>query len=166
MELSKDKTKRKIIDLLSNNQWLYQCSIFCDVSSLEYEQAKEIAVSWIHDFDDRKFRDYLRNTSDTAILFIVRAGLIRNRSDNKRIKQIYITMYCNELLNLEHRHNYFKDGEGVILNEMSRKVKDGAIDRTCKTLRKQALHDLSSLGKKDRYSVINKKLLVPITDAA
>lgn len=162
MELSKDKTKRKLIELLSNYEWLYQYSIFCDVSHLKYEQAKELAVSWIHDFNDIKFRDSLRKNSDTAILFIVRAGMIRNRLDKKRIKQIYITMYCNGALNLEHCHNYFTEDNASFLNYMCRTVNAWKIDSICNALRKQELHDLSSLGNKKRYSLINKKLLVPI----
>lgn len=62
LESSEDKTKRKMIDLLSNYQWLYQYSIFCDVHDLEYEEARDVAMSWIHDFDDKKLRDYLRKT--------------------------------------------------------------------------------------------------------
>ena len=69
LELSKDKTKRNIINLLTDYEWLYQYSIFCDVSDLDCEKAKILAVEWIHNFNDIKFRDYLRKVNNTAILF-------------------------------------------------------------------------------------------------
>lgn len=100
LELSEVKTKRKMINLLSNYQWLYQYSLFCDVHNLEYEEAKHVAMSWIHDFQHKQLRDYLRKTTDTAILFVIRAGIIKNRSDKKRIRQIFLTMYCKEVVPL------------------------------------------------------------------
>lgn len=166
MELSKDRTKRKMIDLLINYDWSYQYSIFCDVSNLDYEKARALAVEWINHFDDSKFRDYLRKTSNTAILFIVRVGLIRNRLDNKRIKQVYITMYANEKLDLTRCESYllgFDDGEMPSLNVMNKRVSGWKIKRTVNTLKKQALHNLDFLGNKKRYSIINRKHLITIS---
>lgn len=159
MERSEAKTKRKMIDLLSNYQWSYQYSIFCDVQSLDYEQAKDVAMSWIHDFDDKKLRDYLRKTSETAILFIVRAHTIRNRVNKKPVKQIYLTMYCNELLNLDNCERYFEN-DSYPINVMRKKISEWKIGTTCNALMRQALHNLDSLGEKKRYTVINRKLLI------
>jgi len=157
LELSEAKTKRKMIDLLSNYQWLYQYSLFCDVHNLEYDEAKHVAMSWIHDFQHKQLRDYLRKTTDTAILFVIRAGIIKNRSDNKRIRQIFLTMYCNERLNLDNRQKY----SSYSINEVHRRLSEDKIFTTCNTIRNQALHDLSSLNGMKRYSVINKSLLIP-----
>ena len=155
-----------MIDLLLNYDWLYQYSIFCDVNDLDYEKAKVLAVDWIHNFDDGKLRDYLRKTTNTAILFIIRVGLIRNRLDKKRVKQVYITMYCNEKLNLANCKNYlvnYEQGEIPSLNIINKKVSSWQIEKTTNTLRKQALHNLDFLGNKKRYSVINRKYLVAIS---
>ena len=166
MEVSKDKTKRNMIKLLTDYEWLYQYSIFCDVSDLDYKKAKILAVEWIHNFNDIKFRDYLRKVNDTAILFILRVGLIRNRLDNKRIKQVYITMYANDKIKINNVESYFvgyEQGEIPSLNIMNKKVSSWQIEKTTNTLRKQALHNLDFLGNKKRYSVINRKYLVAIS---
>jgi len=160
LESSQSKTKRKMIALLSNYQWSYQYSIFCDVSDLEYEQAKDVAMSWIHDFDDLKLRDYLRKTSNTAILFSVRVHMIRGRDDKKRFPQIYLTMYCNDSLNLSGCERYFKNNI-YPLNVMHKRLSKWKIRTTCNAIRTQALHDITSLDGKDRISTINKGLLIP-----
>lgn len=158
LESSEDKTKRKMIDLLSNYQWSYQYSIFCDVHDLEYEEARDVAMSWIHDFDDKKLRDYLRKTNETAILFVTRAGKIRKRSDRKLVRQIYLTIYCNEALNLDACERYGSHN----LNVIRRRVYAWKITSTCNAIKRQALHNLDSLGEKKRYTVINRKHLIPI----
>lgn len=156
MELSSDKTKREITNLLTNNEWKYQYSIFCDVSYLAHERAKVVALEWFNDFDDIKLRDYLRKTSDTAVLFIIRTGFIRNREDKKTIRQIYITMYCNTETNLA----YYLESKGEDnLNVIKRKLTPWRIPRAVEAIKKQKLHDLAFLGNKKRYSLINKKLL-------
>lgn len=157
VESSESKTKRKMIDLLSNNQWLYQYSIFCDTQQLEYEEAKEIGLSWIQEFNHKKLRDYLRKTSNTAILFIVRAHTIRNRPDRKLVRQIYLTMYCNELVNLDNCEKY----GSYPLNVVRRRVSEYKVFTTCNAIQRQALHNLDSFNGKKRYTVINKGLLIP-----
>lgn len=157
MERSVDKTKRKMINLLSNNQWKYQYSIFCDVQDLDYEDAKDAAIAWIHDFNHKKLRDGLRKVCNTAILFIVRTHFIRNRPDRRRVKQIYLTIFCNEILNLDICQRY----TSYPLNVVHRKVSEWKITTTCNALQTQALHDLSSLNGMKRYSVINSSLLIP-----
>lgn len=160
LESSESKTKRNMIDLLSNYQWSYQYSIFCDVNDLEWEQAKDIAMSWIHDFDDLKFRDYLRKTSNTAILFNIRVHMVKGREDKKRFPQIFLTMYCNSSLNLSGCENYFKNAT-YPLNFMHKRLSKWKIRTTCEAIRTQALHNISSLEGKDRISIINRKLLIP-----
>ena len=167
MEVSKDKTKRNMIKLLTDYEWLCQYSIFCDVSGLDYEKAKILAVEWIHNFNDIKFRGYLRKVNDTAILFILRVGLIRNRLDNKRIKQVYITMYANDKIKINNVESYFvgyEAGEIPSLNIMNKKVSSWQVEKTTNTLRQQALHNLDFLGNKKRYSVINRKHLVAVSN--
>ena len=152
-----------MMKLLTDYEWLCQYSIFCDVSDLDYDKAKVLAVEWINHFDDIKFRDYLRKVNNTAILFILRVALIRNRLDNKRIKQVYITMYANDKIKINNVENYFVgcvEGEIPSLNIMNQKVSSWQIEKTVNTLRKQALHNLEFLGNKKRYSVINRKYLV------
>lgn len=166
MEVSKDKTKRNMIKLLTDYEWLYQYSIFCDVNDLDYEKAKTLAVEWVNHFDDIKFRDYLRKVNNTAILFILRVALIRNRLDNKRIKQVYITMYANDKIKINNVESYivgYEQSEIPSLNIMNKKVSSWRIEKTVNTLRNQALHNLDFLGGKKRYSVINRKHLVAIS---
>lgn len=163
MESSTDKTKRQIINLLTSYQWQYQYSIFFDVSDEDSDTAKRLAVTWFDSFNDIKFRDYLRKTSNTAILFVMRTGFIRNRLDRKTIKQVYITLYCNDKLSLDDViYNYYKTEEVVGINVMSRKVNDYKINTTATAIKNQKLHDLDFLGGKKRYSVINRKSLTPV----
>lgn len=156
-----------MINLLTDYDWSYQYSIFCDVSNLDYDKAKVLAVEWVHNFDDIKFRDYLRKVNNTAILFIFRVALIRNRLDNKRIKQVYITMYANDKIKINNVESYFvgyEEGEIPSLNIMNKKVSSWQVEKTTNTLRKQALHNLDFLGDKKRYSVINRKHLVAVSN--
>ncbi len=159
MELSSDKTKREITNLLTNNEWKYQYSIFCDVSYLAHDRAKVVALEWLNDFNDIKLRDYLRKTSDTAVLFIIRTGFIRKRHDGKTIKQVYLTMYCNTEIRLAQ---YLESKGEVHLNVIKRKLKPWRIPSAVETIRKQNLHNLEFLGNKKRYSLINKKLLIKL----
>lgn len=160
LESSQSKTKRNMIALLSNYQWSYQYSIFCDVSNLHFEEAKDVAMSWIHDFDDLKFRDYLRKTSNTAILFNLRVHMLKGREDKKRFPQIFLTMYCNDSLSLNSCENYLKN-TAYPLNVMHKRLSKWKIRTTCDAIRTQALHNISSLDGKDRISIINRKLLIP-----
>lgn len=160
METSTDKTKREIINLLTKYQWQYQYSVFFDVRDMDYKTAKVAATEWFDSFDDIKFRDYLRKTSDTAILFMIRTHLIKNRTDNKRFKQVYLTLYCNQQLHLDDVIcNYINSDEDTI-NVVFRKVTAEKIDSTVSAIKNQKLHDIEFLGNKKRYSLINKKLLV------
>lgn len=157
-----------MINLLTDYDWSYQYSIFCDVSNLDYDKAKVLAVEWVHNFDDIKFREYLRKVNNTAILFIFRVALIRNRLDNKRIKQVYITMYANDKIKINNVESYlvgYEEGEIPSLNIMNKKVSSWQVEKTTNTLRKQALHNLDFLGNKKRYSIINRKYLVAVSDS-
>jgi len=156
LELSSDKTKREITNLLTSNEWKYQYSIFCDVSYLAHDRAKVVALEWFNDFDDIKLRDYLRKTSDTAVLFIIRTGFIRKRHDGKTILQVYLTMYCNTEIRLAQ---YLESKGENHLNVIRRELPPWRIPRAVEAIKKQKLHDLDFLGNKKRYSLINKKLL-------
>ncbi len=160
METSTDRTKREITNHLTTNQWLYQYSVFFDVRDMDYKTAKVAATEWFDSFDDIKFRDYLRKTSGTAILFVIRTNLVRNRPDNKRFKQLYLTLYCNQQLHLDDVIYKYLDSDEDTINVIFRKVKAGKIDSTVIAIKNQKLHDLEFLGNKKRYSLINKKLLV------
>lgn len=160
METSIDKTKREIANHLTTNQWLYQYSVFFDVSDMDHNTAKVLAIEWFDRFDDIKFRDYLRKTSDTAILFVIRTTLIRNRSDNKRFRQVYLTLYCNHILDLDEVVYNYIDNDEAIINVIHRKVKPNKLITTASTIKNQDLHNLDFLQGKKRYSLINKKLLI------
>lgn len=65
-------------------------------------------------------------------------------------------MYCNTEINLA----YYLESKGEDnLNVIKRKLKPWRIPRAVETIKKQKLHDLAFLGNKNRYSLINKKLL-------
>lgn len=135
-------------------------SVFFDVRDMDYKTAKVAATEWFDSFDDIKFRDYLRKTSDTAILFMIRTTLIKNRLDNKRFKQVYLTLFCNQQLQLDDVIYNYLDSDEDIINVVFRKVTAEKIASTVRAIKSQKLHDLEFLGNKKRYSLINKKLLI------
>lgn len=158
-ESSEDKTCRKMVSLLNDNKWRYQYSIFRNVRDLEYEEAKKEALDWVNHFDFEKFRDYLaRKNKNTAILFIFRKHQLKGgyRTDGKSIIQFYVTLYCNQELDID----WIPDGGGF--NIVSKSVSKFKINSTCNALRKQSLHDLSLLGSRKRYSILNKKMLINV----
>ncbi len=158
MESSEDKTVRKMIYYLSNYEWLYQYSIFVDVVPLELDDAKEVAKTWLLTFDDLKFRDYLRKmNSDVAMMYVLRKTTHKNHPSGKRFQQYYITIFTTDSLSGIDKVNYYVDYSCNVLN---RSVTCRKIESTCNALRKQNLHDLSSLGNKKRYSILNKSKLV------
>ncbi|MFW2171761.1 hypothetical protein ACG93W_18245 [Acinetobacter baumannii] len=162
MESSNDKTVRKMINYLSNYEWMYQYSMFVDVLSFELEEAKNVAKNWLLKFDDKKFRDYLRKkkgNEDVAMMYVIRKTIHKNHPSKKSFQQFYITMYSsNEIHGLDHAQSY----SDFPLNTLDRKVTDKKIKSTCSALKNQKLHDLSLLGGKKRYTIINKAKLRPI----
>lgn len=89
--------------------------------------------------------------------------MIRNRLDNKRIKQVYITMYANDKIKINNVESYFVADKIPSLNIMNKKVSSWQVEKTTNTLRQQALHNLDFLGNKKRYSIINRKHLVKVS---
>lgn len=162
MENSEDKTVRHIVNYLTNYDWLYQYSIFVDVNYLDVEEAKNVAKNWLLKFDDKRFRDYLRKkkgNEDVAMMYVIRKHLHRNHPSKKSFQQFYITMYSsNEIHGLDDAQNY----SDFPLNTLDRKVTDKKIESICSALKNQKLHDLSLLGGKKRYTIINKAKLRPI----
>ena len=163
MESSEDKTVRKIIYYLSNYQWKYQYSIFVDVYSLELDEAKVLATNWLLTFDDAKFRDYLRKkNNDIGMMYVIRKTLHRNHPSKKRFQQYYITIFStDDIKGFEEVEKY---GD-CCYKVADRAVLDWKIESTCKALKTQRLHDISSLGSKKRYTVINKSKLIPKVEA-
>lgn len=163
MENSEDKTVRHIVNYLTNYDWLYQYSIFVDVNDLDVEEAKDIAKNWLLKFDDKKFRDYLRKkkgNEDVAMMYVIRKHLHKNHSSKKSFQQFYITIYSSgEIQGIDHIQSYYSD---FPLNIMDRKVTDKKIKSICSALKNQKLHDLSLLGGKKRYTIMNKAKLKPI----
>ncbi|WP_407506700.1 hypothetical protein [Acinetobacter baumannii] len=166
MESSNDKTVRKMINYLSNYEWMYQYSMFVDVLSFELEEAKNVAKNWLLKFDDKKFRDYLRKkkgNEDVAMMYVIRKTIHKNHPSKKSFQQFYITMYSsNEIHGLDHAQSY----SDFHLNILSRRVTDTKIKSTCSALKNQKLHDISSLNGKNRYSIINQAKLIPLKIAS
>lgn len=160
MENSEDKTVRHIVNYLTKYDWLYQYSIFVDVNDLDVKEAKEVAKNWLLKFDDKKFRDYLRKkkgNEDVAMMYVIRKHLHKNHSSKKSFQQFYITIYSSgEIQGIDHIQSYYSD---FPLNTLDRKVTDKKIKSTCSALKNQKLHDLSLLGGKKRYTIINKAKL-------
>lgn len=160
MENSEDKTVRHIVNYLTNYDWLYQYSIFVDVNDLDVEKAKDVAKNWLLKFDDKKFRDYLRKkkgNADVAMMYVIRKHLHKNHPSKKSFQQFYITIYSSDLIEgFNDAQSYYSD---FPLNFLDRKVTKKKTESTCNALKTQNLHDLSSLGKKKRYTIINKAKL-------
>lgn len=160
MENSEDKTVRHIVNYLTNYDWLYQYSVFVDVNDLDVAEAKDVAKNWLLKFDDKKFRDYLRKkkgNEDVAMMYMIRKHLHKNHSSKNSFQQFYITIYSSgEIQGIDHIQSYYSD---FPLNILGRKVTDKKIKSTCLALKNQKLHDLSLLGGKKRYTIINKAKL-------
>ena len=159
MENSEDKTVRHIVKYLTNHSWLYQYSIFVDVNDLDVEEAKDVAKNWLLKFDDKRFRDYLRKkkgNEDVAMMYVIRKHLHKTHPSNKSFQQFYITIYSSHEIDGLDDAQYYSD---FPLNILSRKVTDKKIKSTCSALKNQRLHDLSLLGGKKRYTIINKAKL-------
>ena len=162
MESSADKTKRKLIKLIEDHAWKYQTSIFVDVLPLELEEAKVVAVEWLKAFDDVKFRDYLRKKHrDTAMIYMLRKTQHRKHESGKSFQQVYVTIFSNTMIDCtrEKVNEYVANYD---LNIISRKLTSAKIESTCRALRNQGLHNLSNLGDKKRYSVLNKRKCISI----
>ena len=163
LESSEDKTVRRIIYYLSNYQWKYQYSIFVDVYSLELDEAKAVVKEWLLSFDDSKFREYLRKKNkNTGMMYVIRKTTHKNHSSGKRFQQYYITIFASDAIDgIDNVSNY---GD-CIYKVIDRKITDTKIETTCNALKTQQLHDISSLGSKKRYTVINKSKLIPKVEA-
>lgn len=162
MENSEDKTVRNMITYLSKYEWLYQYSMFVDVNDLEIAEAKKVAKNWIIEFDDKKFRDYLRKkkgNEDVAMMYVIRKHLHKQHPSKKSFQQFYITIYStNKVQGFDDCQSY----SSFPLNPLDRKVRKKKITSTCSALKSQQLHNLSLLGEKKRYTIINKANLRPI----
>lgn len=151
-----------MINYLSKYQWLYQYSIFVDVLSLELDDAKELAITWLSTFDDDKFKTYLRKKNkDIAMMYVIRKTFHKRHSSGKQFQQVYLTIYATDLLDgIENAQNY----SDCFLNTRYRKITENKIQSTCRTLKNQRLHNLNNLGSKQRFTILNKSKLVPCTD--
>lgn len=164
MESSEDKTTRNIINYLTKYDWLYQYSIFIDVNHLEIEDAKHIAKNWLLTFDDGKLKEYLRkrkDNKDVAMMYVIRKTAHKNHPSKKVFPQFYITIFCTDSIQLldDKLESYFCNEP---LNVMSRLVTKKKIESTCSALKNQKLHDISLLGNKKRFTILNKAKLRPI----
>lgn len=162
MESSADKTKRKLIKLIEDHAWKYQTSIFVDVLPLELEEAKVVAVEWLKDFEDVKFREFLRKKNKhTAMLYMLRKTQHRSHDSGKSFQQVYITIFSNTMIDCtrERVNEYMLNYD---LNISSRKLTSTKIESTCRALRNQRLHNLSNLGDKKRYSILNKSKVTKV----
>jgi hypothetical protein len=164
LESSKDKTVRNMINNLCSYQWLYQYSIFVDVNLNEIDDAKDIAIKWLITFDDIKFKDHLRKrNSETAMFYVLRKTIHRNHPSNIRFPQYYITIFTTNALIGMKPENIQKYLDYPI-NVTRRKVYQHKILSTCNALKSQNLHDLSSLGVKKRFTILNRKKLIASLD--
>lgn len=162
MELSTDKTVRNLVYNLSEYQWSYQYSIFINVNDLDIDTAKTVALSWLDNFNDVQFRDYLRKTNQqVAILYIIRKHIHRNHPSNKTFPQFYVTFYTTDKIKgIERSEQYIPSKINLTTNYLERKMSQCQIQQTCNTLKKQALHDISLLGNKKRFTILNRKHLI------
>lgn len=158
MESSTDKTKRNLIDVLTKYEWKYQTSIFVDVVNDELDVAKRHALEWVDEFDDNSFKTYLRKSQrDQAMLYVLRKTQHKNHPSKKYFPQFYITVFSQSSLGLNNeRVNIYST---YLLNCIDRKLPINKIQSTCHAIKIQELHDLSSLGNKKRYTVLNKSKL-------
>jgi hypothetical protein len=163
VESSEDKTTRKMIDYLTKYKWLYQYSIFLDLNDIDTADIKCFAKNWLLEFEDDKFKNYLRKkkgNKDIAMMYMLRKH--QNRSylqSGRSFLQFYITVYSTDRIQGFDKVSNYSD---YSLNILDRKVTDKKIETTCSALKNQKLHDLSFLGGKKRYTIINKEKLIPV----
>lgn len=163
MEKSKDKTRRKMIDYFKKYRWMHQYSIFLKLNDLDIDEIKSFAKSWILEFDDDKFKDYLKKkkgNKDVAMIYMLRSHRNKSYLPNSRpFLQFYITVYSTDIIEgFYDAFNY----SNFSLNVIDRELTDKKIETTCNALKKGKLHNLSLLGGKKRYTIINKAKLIPV----
>lgn len=152
-----------MITYLSEYEWLYQYSIFVDVNDYEIAEARLHAMNWLDSFDDSRFKTYLRKRyKDVGMMYIIRKNIHRYHPSNKQFQQYYITIFTTQAID-GWKATKYSDFE---LNLVKRKVTLYKIQSTCSALKKQELHDLSSLGAKKRYTILNKAKVIPMGDSS
>jgi hypothetical protein len=165
MESSEDKTVRKMISTLRDYEWLYQYSIFVDVNDLDIEDAKYTAKNWLMKFDDKRFRDNLRKGKENkniGMMYVIRKTLHKIHPSKKSFQQFYITIFSTDVIHGIDNVGYYSD---LNFNVLSRKVTEKKIESTCSALKNQKLHDISLLGGKKRYTILNRSKLKLIDEA-
>lgn len=169
-ESAEEKRRRRLIDSLENYQWKYQYSIFPVLDYWDKELAEDSAEYTITD-GVTKLREKLREKfPDTAMLFELRRLTVKVKTKFTRKRdwqQIYATWHTTKELNdakliqvLEFA--YHPDEYRCLSREVIQEKIDSSID----SIKNEELQKevLSRDGKDfNRFSIINKKHLIPVS---
>lgn len=170
-ESSADKTKRELINYISNYRWEQQISLWPALTLEDYEQDCQLAVTVISD-GLNLFKDRLRRKfKDTAFLIIVRASGVNNANirlaypQRKPIQQIYVTIYSSQILDRVKRDEVIDNTYSGGINLQFRSLTEDRIKQACRTIKNQKLHDLKKLlpdahMNMKRRTILNESKLI------
>lgn len=151
-ETSEDKSKRKYVKVLRDNQWSYQYSVF-------YENPEE-SVGLLADMV--KFKRCLKREY-SGVPFLFRIQLHTHHSGEL---QAFLTLFTTEKLKGfdELANKAFPSS----MNTQYQRLTDEMLSRKASAILHQRPHNLSKVFGKDgqnRWGVLNKPLLKPIQQA-
>lgn len=151
-ESSEEKTKRKYLAVLRGYQWSYQHSVFYD----NPEQSHALLDHMV------RFKQVLRRRCPDQP-FLVRIQTLKKGSAPH---QAYLTIFTTK--KVEDLREMANKVFPTIMNVMGKKLSVEKLDQIARAIEKQKPHDLSKVLDKtgiNRWSVLNKHLLVPLSGA-
>ena len=151
-ETSEEKSKRRYLSVLKENQWSYQYSVFYD----DPVQSVELLDDMV------RFKRYLRREyKNQPFLFRIQTHMHRD----KQVLQALLTLFTTEkLTGFEELANKAFPSP---MNTQSRYITDGKLASMVESIGRQRTHDLSKLFNKvgqNQWGILNKPLLVKVAD--
>lgn len=166
-ESSADKTKRKILNNLSEYQWKQQISLYPNPPLDDLEKAKLLAIRIVPD-NLNQFKDMLRRTFKEVGFFVSIRSLVSTRSyelrqayPSKQFKQIYMTIFASEEVDEKKLMHVINSTYGQSVKDQIREVNPSKLMKSIKTIAREPLHSIHALlvdyPKIKRFSKLNAK---------
>lgn len=167
-ESSKDKTKRGILTLMSDYEWLYQYSLFPALEGGSKEEdkikAEELILSGLDSFREKLRKKF----QGIGILFMLRRGRIPKGfkvNYRKDFQQLFVTWYSASKMDEKIIKDVLMGCYDFKINVVSQPLSQDDIESSVSTIKNQKLHNLSLYyevaGKRfKRFTVINRKYLI------
>lgn len=148
-ETSDDKSKRRYLNVLKENQWNYQYSVF-------YDDPKQ-SVCLLDDMVTFKHR-LRRQYKAQPFLFRIQT----HTHKDEKVLQAFLTLLTTE--KLDDLEGFAGKVFPSAVNAPSRRLTGEKLATMARSIERQRPHDLSKLfGKsgQNRWGILNKPLLVP-----